>query len=228
VAWGLGPACNGMGTSHDPEGLSGVSNGPGNPTYTIVWIQCYYNQKNLSAGVQQAHSQPLSITGTGRTMPLFLILWSSQQNTFVFMWQLDSHPSAYSMAALSPVATHTKHQVHIIIIVQGLLHLISPSLLTDYCHVWFAQHIVQCHSVDRGNCGTDSVWSSLLVTGLLVLPQRNYMLAPSDGIFWACISVRTTSMGFGPSTFLFYFLVFYTFLSFVSATFTQPVYVNRL
>jgi hypothetical protein len=89
----------------------------------------------LSAGVQQVHSWPLSINSIGRTLPISFTLWSSQWNTFAFVRQHAKYLCIFPGCNISRTTTCTTHQLHITIFVQGVLHLISPSLLMDYCHV---------------------------------------------------------------------------------------------
>jgi hypothetical protein len=102
-----------------------------------------YRTISSSAGVQQVRGCPLSIDGIGRTFPLFLILWSSQWNRSVFRRQCAEYLSVYSLAATLILFTAcTKHQVHITKFILDVIHLIIPSLLMDYCHVWF--HSTNC------------------------------------------------------------------------------------
>jgi hypothetical protein len=84
------------------------------------------------------------------------------------------------------VSHHNMHQVsrnHVAIFIRGILHLISPSLLMDSCHIKF-------HS-------THSMLPQRWLLATKVLIVCNVRLQ-SDSTFWASTSVTYTSREFGP------------------------------
>jgi hypothetical protein len=133
--------------------------------------------------------------------------------TPVFGRQHARYLSTYSLAAMLALLPHTHQASCTYHNIRSRctpldFHFLADGLLSSMT-VQYTLHVATVFVT--GDHGIVCVWCSPLVE-LLVLTQYDYMLTPFEGTVWACISVTTTSRGFGLSTILFCFSVFYTSL----------------
>jgi hypothetical protein len=222
-AWGLVPACNGMGTDHGPGGLSGQRNGQ-HPNFRQphMYYSCPTISRTISssAGGQRVHSWPLSVeVRIGKTLPLSLIFWSSQWNMLPFRKKHAKYLSVYSLTTMLALLPHAPNTSYILQYSFKVYSIYFPCLAVRYnC----TAHTVCCHSVGTGDHGINSEQSLPLVIGLLVLTQCDYIITPFNSTFWASVMTTWQLPGhLAPLNFCFVFQCS-TRLSFMCAIFSTP------
>lgn len=154
----LGPACDGMGAGHGP-GWRGQRDDP----HQLLGFHVYDFEDPMLPHPEQfllvlvSGECAADLYPSMMALPLSHVLWSGRRNTYAFGRRRAGYLSAYYLTETTAVITRTKYRVHIIIFVQDVLHLISSSLLTDYCHV-------RLHSA---HCALSLCWSLVVVVSIV-------------------------------------------------------------